>query len=158
MCKSVCANYPYFLAAKRKIRSLQATSKGWVANLGDCAAVVCRGGKALSVSSSHKPDRPDEKQRIVDAGGWITEEKVRGPRAVVVRALPMVSSPANHSVVAVALGNVDGLRAWAAAFPLEQLLLVRAEDMFDDAPAVLAVVQDFLGLERRLRPADLDDA
>ena len=47
----------------------------WVANLGDCAAVVCREGKALAVSNSHKPDRPDEKQRILDAGGWITEEK-----------------------------------------------------------------------------------
>ena len=40
----------------------------WVANLGDCAAVLCREGRALAVSDSHKPDRSDEKQRILDAG------------------------------------------------------------------------------------------
>ena len=46
-----------------------------VFNIGDCQAVLCRSGKAISMSDSHKPDRSDEKDRIERAGGWITQEK-----------------------------------------------------------------------------------
>ncbi len=46
-----------------------------VFNIGDCEAVLSRGGRALALSRNHRPGRPDEKKRIIDAGGWITEEK-----------------------------------------------------------------------------------
>ncbi|KAL3499228.1 hypothetical protein ACH5RR_038321 [Cinchona calisaya] len=42
-----------------------------VANCGDSRAVLCRGGVAMPLSNDHKPDRPDEKERVEAAGGRI---------------------------------------------------------------------------------------
>lgn len=42
-----------------------------VANCGDSRAVLCRGGVAVPLSRDHKPDRPDEKERIEAAGGRV---------------------------------------------------------------------------------------
>ncbi|KAJ1379317.1 hypothetical protein SESBI_46991 [Sesbania bispinosa] len=42
-----------------------------VANCGDSRAVMGRGGKAVDLSSDHKPDRPDELMRIEEAGGRV---------------------------------------------------------------------------------------
>lgn len=44
-----------------------------VSNLGDCRAVLCRGGSALQLSKEHSPS--DERARIEAAGGWVTEER-----------------------------------------------------------------------------------
>ncbi|RLN88456.1 hypothetical protein BBJ28_00008987 [Nothophytophthora sp. Chile5] len=43
----------------------------YTVNLGDCRAVLCRGGRAVPLTSDHKPDRPDERQRIEQAGGYV---------------------------------------------------------------------------------------
>lgn len=43
----------------------------YTANLGDCRAVLCRNGHAIPLTTDHKPSRPDEKQRIVAAGGFV---------------------------------------------------------------------------------------
>ncbi|CAH2035517.1 unnamed protein product [Thlaspi arvense] len=42
-----------------------------VANVGDSRVVASRNGSAGPLSNDHKPDRPDERQRIEDAGGFI---------------------------------------------------------------------------------------
>ncbi|PWA46493.1 Protein phosphatase 2C [Artemisia annua] len=42
-----------------------------VANCGDSRAVLCRNGKAVPLSVDHKPDRPDELNRIQAAGGRV---------------------------------------------------------------------------------------
>ncbi|XP_059629079.1 protein phosphatase 2C 51-like [Cornus florida] len=42
-----------------------------VANCGDSRAVLSRGGVALPMSTDHKPDRPDELERIEAAGGRV---------------------------------------------------------------------------------------
>ncbi|XP_057789911.1 probable protein phosphatase 2C 24 [Salvia miltiorrhiza] len=42
-----------------------------VANCGDSRAVLCRSGKAIPLSTDHKPDRPDEMNRIQAAGGRV---------------------------------------------------------------------------------------
>ncbi|XP_078428188.1 putative protein phosphatase 2C 49 [Wolffia australiana] len=42
-----------------------------VANCGDSRAVLCRGGAAFPLSSDHKPERPDELERIQAAGGRV---------------------------------------------------------------------------------------
>lgn len=48
------------------------TTGFYALNLGDCRAVLCRrGGAAVSLTSDHKPDRPDEKARIEKAGGFV---------------------------------------------------------------------------------------
>lgn len=48
----------------------------YVANSGDCRAVLCRAGVATNLSVDHKPDRPDEQLRIEEAGGWIDSRDV----------------------------------------------------------------------------------
>lgn len=40
-----------------------------VANAGDSRVVLCHKGGAVDMSVDHKPNRPDEKQRIEEAGG-----------------------------------------------------------------------------------------
>lgn len=42
-----------------------------VANCGDSRAVLSRGGKAIPLSTDHKPDRADEMARIESAGGRV---------------------------------------------------------------------------------------
>ncbi|OEL18041.1 putative protein phosphatase 2C 30 [Dichanthelium oligosanthes] len=42
-----------------------------VANCGDSRAVLCSGGAAIPLSADHKPDRPDELERIHAAGGRV---------------------------------------------------------------------------------------
>ncbi|KAK8610069.1 hypothetical protein V6N13_026613 [Hibiscus sabdariffa] len=42
-----------------------------VANCGDSRAVLCRGGTAVALSRDHKPDRPDERERVEAAGGRV---------------------------------------------------------------------------------------
>lgn len=42
-----------------------------VSNCGDSRAVLSRGGAAVPLSSDHKPDRPDELERIQAAGGRV---------------------------------------------------------------------------------------
>lgn len=56
-----------------------------IANCGDSRAVLCRNGKALPLSSDHKPDRPDELNRIQEAGGRVIYWD--GPRVLGVLAM-----------------------------------------------------------------------
>ncbi|KAI3801492.1 hypothetical protein L1987_29597 [Smallanthus sonchifolius] len=42
-----------------------------VANCGDSRAVLCRNGKAVPLSNDHKPDSPEELNRIEAAGGKV---------------------------------------------------------------------------------------
>ncbi|KAK9145418.1 hypothetical protein Sjap_005321 [Stephania japonica] len=42
-----------------------------VANCGDSRAVLSRGGVAVPLSQDHKPDRPDEMERVEAAGGRV---------------------------------------------------------------------------------------
>nr|CEL67432.1 TPA: Protein phosphatase 1G [Neospora caninum Liverpool] len=48
------------------------------ANAGDSRGVICRGGKAFPLSHDHKPTNPDEKKRIVAAGGYVANGRVDG--------------------------------------------------------------------------------
>lgn len=57
----------------------------YVANVGDSRAVVCIAGIATALSSDHKPNRTDERQRIENAGGvvmWSGTWRVGGVLAV----------------------------------------------------------------------------
>lgn len=51
------------------------------ANVGDARAVLSRNGEAINLSKDHKPDNPDEEQRIKNAGGFVSMKKVCGTLA-----------------------------------------------------------------------------
>ncbi|KAL2541615.1 Protein phosphatase 2C 3 [Abeliophyllum distichum] len=56
-----------------------------VSNCGDSRAVLCRNGVAIPLSTDHKPDRPDELNRIQEAGGRVIFWD--GPRVLGVLAM-----------------------------------------------------------------------
>lgn len=56
-----------------------------VANCGDSRAILSRGGKSVVLSLDHKPDRPDEMERIEAAGGRVFFWN--GPRVLGVLAM-----------------------------------------------------------------------
>ncbi|URE48483.1 Transferase family [Musa troglodytarum] len=49
-----------------------------VANAGDSRCVLSRKGQAISLSTDHKPDLDEEKERILKAGGFIHAGRVNG--------------------------------------------------------------------------------
>ncbi|KAF9616365.1 hypothetical protein IFM89_029619 [Coptis chinensis] len=51
--------------------ALVSTNKLVVANCGDSRGVLSRGGVAVPLSHDHKPDRPDEMERVEAAGGRV---------------------------------------------------------------------------------------
>lgn len=52
--------------------------KLYFANAGDSRVVMCKDGKAIPMSTDHKPELETEKERIYKADGWITEGRVKG--------------------------------------------------------------------------------
>ena len=46
----------------------------YVANAGDSRCVLSRGGKAIDLSQDHKPNLPEETDRILKAGGTISSD------------------------------------------------------------------------------------
>lgn len=51
--------------------------KLYVANAGDCRAVLCRGGQAVRLSHDHKPNLANERARIEAVGGIVHQVRVR---------------------------------------------------------------------------------
>lgn len=45
----------------------------FIANAGDSRAVLCRDGNAIALSNDHKPTNLEERERIINAGGFINE-------------------------------------------------------------------------------------
>ncbi len=52
--------------------------KLYFANAGDSRVVLCKKGTAEAMSMDHKPELPEEKNRIYKADGFITEGRVKG--------------------------------------------------------------------------------
>ncbi|MCF7799599.1 protein phosphatase 2C domain-containing protein [Candidatus Babeliales bacterium] len=58
-------------------------NKIYIANVGDARTVLYdRNGNVIFASKDHKPDSPDETQRITDAGGFVVGHRVSGILAV----------------------------------------------------------------------------
>lgn len=59
---------------------------GWrrcyIANVGDCRAVLCRSKEAVVLTCDARADRPDEIARISRAGGFVAHGRVNGKLAV----------------------------------------------------------------------------
>jgi len=49
-------------------------NKIYCVNIGDSRAILCNGTEAVRISRDHKPDLPDEKQRIEEQGGAVTKK------------------------------------------------------------------------------------
>ena len=45
----------------------------YCANAGDSRTVMCERGNAVELSADHKPDLPEERSRIIKAGGEVVE-------------------------------------------------------------------------------------
>ena len=86
----------------------------WLANAGDSRAILCRqkhtsSGKSMSygpvdLTTDHKPDSPDEKQRILQMGGHVTPAGANGAPARVwhkLRGLAMSRSIGDHNAASV---------------------------------------------------------
>jgi protein phosphatase 2C family protein 2/3 len=52
------------------------------ANVGDSRAVLCRAGRKVDLSFDHKAKRPDERARILAAGGTVVKDRLHGVLAV----------------------------------------------------------------------------
>ncbi|KAJ4711003.1 putative Phosphatase 2C family protein [Melia azedarach] len=97
-----------------------------VSNLGDCRAVLCRGGVAETLTTDHKAEREDEQRRIENKGGYV--EFHRGAWRV-------------HGILSVSRSIGDAhLKNWVPAEPDTKILhftsdmefLVLASDGFWD--------------------------
>ncbi|EOA33967.1 hypothetical protein CARUB_v10021462mg [Capsella rubella] len=79
-----------------------------VSNLGDCRAVLCRGGVAEALTTDHKAGRDDEKERIESQGGYVDIH--RGSWRV-------------HGILAVSRSIGDAhLKKWVIAEPDTRIL------------------------------------
>ena len=58
-----------------------------VANAGDCRAVLCRRGKAIDLTTDHRPSNPEEALRVKVAGGHICSDGYLNGHLAVLRAL-----------------------------------------------------------------------
>ena len=54
----------------------------YCANAGDSRTVMCEKGHAVDLSKDHKPELPEERSRIVKAGGEVVDGRVNGMLAL----------------------------------------------------------------------------
>ncbi|WCJ38556.1 Protein phosphatase 2C family protein [Euphorbia peplus] len=85
-----------------------------VSNLGDCRAVLCRGGIAETLTKDHRAEREDERKRIENKGGYV--EIHRGGWRV-------------HGILSVTRSIGDAhLKDWVVAEP-DTMILQLSSDM-----------------------------
>ncbi|PWZ11555.1 putative protein phosphatase 2C 8 [Zea mays] len=65
------SSLPYRTVGSTAVVAVVGRRRIVVGNCGDSRAVLSRGGVAVPLSSDHKPDRPDEMQRVEAAGGRV---------------------------------------------------------------------------------------
>ena len=54
----------------------------YCANAGDSRTVMCEKGNAVDLSKDHKPELPEERSRIIKAGGEVVDGRVNGMLAL----------------------------------------------------------------------------
>ena len=59
----------------------------YIANAGDSRAIIIKNDKIRKKTTDHKPDLNEEKKRIIKAGGWITDNRVKGNSRIYKRNL-----------------------------------------------------------------------
>ncbi|GAV63040.1 LOW QUALITY PROTEIN: PP2C domain-containing protein/DUF868 domain-containing protein, partial [Cephalotus follicularis] len=87
-----------------------------ISNLGDCRAVLCRGGVAEALTRDHKAEREDERKRIENTGGYV--EIHRGAWRV-------------HGILSVSRSIGDAhLKNWVLAEPDTKIIFLTPEMEF----------------------------
>eukprot|EP00002_Diphylleia_rotans_P040021 TRINITY_DN93_c0_g1_i5.p1 TRINITY_DN93_c0_g1~~TRINITY_DN93_c0_g1_i5.p1 ORF type:complete len:262 (-),score=57.82 TRINITY_DN93_c0_g1_i5:406-1191(-) len=118
----------------------------YAANVGDARTVLSRAGRAHRLTYDHKGSDPDEVQRIVDTGGFVTANRVNGILAVT-RALgdhvmkdSVVADPYTYEVLLQGRDDVlimacDGL--WDVMGDQEAVDFIRGEQNAERAARML---------------------
>lgn len=70
------------MAGSTAITVLIKDNKLYCANAGDSRAIACRNGTLVTLSQDHKPNNPEEMDRIYNAGGWVEFNRVNGNLAL----------------------------------------------------------------------------
>lgn len=70
------------MAGSTAITVLIKDNKLYCANAGDSRAIACRNGALVTLSDDHKPNNPEEMDRIYKAGGWVEFNRVNGNLAL----------------------------------------------------------------------------
>ncbi|CBI16793.3 unnamed protein product, partial [Vitis vinifera] len=87
-----------------------------ISNLGDCSAVLCRGGVAEALTKDHRAEQEDERKRIEEKGGYV--EIHRGAWRI-------------HGVLSVSRSIGDAhLKAWVSAEPDTKILHLTPDMQF----------------------------
>ncbi|OMJ79224.1 hypothetical protein SteCoe_20828 [Stentor coeruleus] len=82
--KDLPDNYPVqadpsmMVAGCTSVVALIVNNTLYVANAGDSRCILCRDGRAIELSQDHKPDLPQERDRIIKAGGIVEDGRVMG--------------------------------------------------------------------------------
>lgn len=93
-----------------------------MAHVGDSRAVMCRGKKAIELTSDHKPDRADETERILSVGGTVERTEMGG-------SIPRVNG---HLAVSRSFGDLrmKEVQRYVSAEPEMSVLQLTPEDKF----------------------------
>mmetsp|Transcript_22726 Transcript_22726/g.65396 ORF Transcript_22726/g.65396 Transcript_22726/m.65396 type:complete len:675 (+) Transcript_22726:76-2100(+) len=106
----------------------------WCANVGDSRAVLCREGKAVLLSSDHRPSREDEAARVEAAGGFVTFGRVMG-RLALTRAFGDLDCKTAPSLTGSGTGEnmiiADPEIRLERVTPQDELLLLACDGLFD---------------------------
>ena len=97
---------------------------------------------------SHFKERRKNDTEPLDFAAALDQEEVRlaGEEARIVAEPGYVSIAHRHQSYLAQSRYLEGLRRWLDAFPAEQVLVVRSEDLFATPESVYAEVLDHLGL------------
>eukprot|EP00300_Choanocystis_sp_HF-7_P014220 c18610_g1_i2.p2 GENE.c18610_g1_i2~~c18610_g1_i2.p2 ORF type:complete len:466 (+),score=123.67 c18610_g1_i2:54-1451(+) len=127
-----------------------------VANAGDSRAVLCRGGKAVDLSTDHSPNLPEERARIKGAGGVVTADgRIQGSLNVA-RALgdfqfkQNTSLPAERQMVT-ALPEIQVVEL----LPEDEFVLIACDGIWNVKTSQQAV--DFIRDKLATKPNKLSD-
>eukprot|EP01071_Lankesteria_metandrocarpae_P009772 Lankesteria_metandrocarpae@DN5246_c0_g1_i1.p1 len=125
----------------------------WCANCGDARVVLSRRGVAVQLSKDHKPDRPDEQQRILMAGGFVKNRRVLG-RLAVSRAFGDADYKKLKTGEAPLVVAVPEIRHEILQ-PTDEFLLLACDGLFDVFSSQEAV--DFVRRRLSLMPTSEQD-
>lgn len=70
------------MAGSTAITALIRDKKLYCANAGDSRAIASKNGTLIQLSHDHKPNNPEEMDRIYNAGGWVEFNRVNGNLAL----------------------------------------------------------------------------